>query len=614
MNGSAPEITANKETTAASKNGSDPDWGSGPFSFFSAKADGESRDSMVPDRGGNGSKMSRFTFFLFLVGIAYAQEPTPEATGADWAHYGGTQRSLRYSALDTVNRTNVKGLTPAWIFQTGYLENLESTPIVVDGVMYVITPRLRIMALNAATGELIWKYEYGALRPGVGGGEVLLLNRGVTVAQGKVFFGTSDNYLIALDAKTGQEEWRVAVDDARQCGCGITSAPLIAKDKIIIGGTGGEVAHRGYLTAFYVANGKFAWRWYVVPAPGEKGNDTWKGDSWRFGGGAPWLTGSFDAQLNTVYWGTGNASSDFENSARFIEANNDKESNLYTASIVALDVDTGKLRWYRQQVPNDVWDYDSSYECLLVDRQIGGRFRKLLIHVGKTGLIFVLDRETGALVRVFSAAEVRTWISGVTEDGKLLGRREPKLGTTVNVCPSVMGFKSWNSTAYSPRTGFVYIPAVEICNDLTARAQEAKEGQLLLGGGVNGTLPPGRTTYGHVDAWDPFTGRRVWTYPTKYPLGASMLATAGDLVFTGDPEGNFFALDALNGEKLWNFQTGAGNRGSAITYSVNGRQFIATPTGWERTIFGAFMARLFPEVEFRAGSSIVVFALPENVK
>lgn len=234
------------------------------------------------------------------------------STRADWPHYGGTQAAWRFSALAQINRSNVKSLAPAWMFQTGdYSDGLHSTPIVRDGVMYLITPRNQVFALDAATGRLIWNYKPPTPRPGRPGGQVLILNRGVAVADGKVFFGSADNFLVALDQKSGREIWRVAVDDAKRCGCNITAAPLIVKDKVVVGGTAADAAHRGYLTAFHASTGRLAWRWYVIPGPGEKGHETWKGDSWKFGGGAPWMTGSFDADLNLVYWDTGNASGDF---------------------------------------------------------------------------------------------------------------------------------------------------------------------------------------------------------------------------------------------------------------------------------------------------------------
>ena len=533
----------------------------------------------------------------------------------DWPTYNGDYSGRRYSALDQINGSNVKSLTPAWIFQTGdYSDGLHSTPLVRDGIMYVITPRNQVFALEAATGRVEWQYKPPASRPARPGGQVYALNRGVAIADGKVFFGSIDNFLVALDQKTGREVWRVAVDDAKQCGCNITAAPLVVKDKVVVGGTGADAAHRGYLTAFDASTGRLAWRWHVIPGPGEKGNDTWKGDSWKFGGGAPWMTGSFDPALNLVYWGTGNASGDFYDAERNPGGDKSKDVNLYTASLVALDADTGKLRWYHQEVPDDEYDFDSSYEVILFDREVRGQMRRLLAHMNKSGLTFVLDRVTGEVLRAFSVPEVQTWIAGVTEDGKLIGRKDPELGKAVNICPSVAGAKSWNSMAYSPRTGYLYMPLLEMCNAITANPQEAQEGRFRANGGISMNLPPNRSAYGHVDAWDPLTGKRAWSVPFQYPMLASMLATAGDLVFTGDPEGNLFALDARDGSRLWSYQTGAGHRGSSISYSVNGRQFIATTTGWQQSITGGFAASMFPEQTFRVGSSVVVFALPEAAK
>ncbi|PWU00161.1 MAG: quinonprotein alcohol dehydrogenase [Terriglobia bacterium] len=549
----------------------------------------------------------RFLTILLAVTAAHAQDAG--ATRADWAHNGGTPFSWRYSALDQINSSNINRLTPAWLFQTGdYAENLQATPIVVDGVMYLITARARVFALEAATGREIWHYRYP--EPAVGG---FVGNRGVAVGDGKVFFGTKNNYIVALDQKTGRELWRVNTDDTRQCGCNITAAPLVANGKVIIGGTGGDGAHRGYITAFNSKNGRLAWRWYVIPGPGEKGNETWKGDSWRFGGGSPWLTGSYDAALNLVYWGTGNAAADFYDADRVAPGTDKgKDVNLFTASVVALDADTGKLRWYHQEVPDDIWDYDSSYEVLLVDRVIRGRMRQALVHMNKSGLTSVLDRATGEFLGAFSVPEVRNWITGVTEDGKLVGRNEPELGKTTTICPSAAGAKSWNSMAYSPRTGYLYVPVNEMCNDVTPNNRGPEEGRNYMNAEFPMKLIPERTTHSHVDAWDPVTGKRAWSMPYKYVLLASMLATAGDLVFTGNPEGEFFALDGKSGNKLWSYQTGAGHRGGAVSYAVNGRQYIATTTGWHSSVVGGAVAALFPDQDWRLGSTLVVFALPEG--
>jgi alcohol dehydrogenase (cytochrome c) len=532
------------------------------------------------------------------------------ATRDEWPHYGGTQSAWRYSGLDQINTKNVKTLAPVWAFQTGdYDYGLQATPLAIGGVLYFPTARSQVYALDAVTGRVIWHYKYPLPRRSYS----YIQNRGVAVHDGKVFVGTYDNYVVALDQKTGAEVWKVAVDDAAQCGCNFDAAPLIVKDKVIVGGTGGDGAHRGYLTAFYLKTGRLAWRFYTIPAPGEKGNETWKGDSWKYGGGATWMTGSFDPELNLVYWGVGNAAADLYAGDRD-PGNSAAGVNLYTDSVVALDADTGKLKWYYQEVPKDVWDYDGAYECVLIDREVRGRMRKLLVHLNKSGDAFVLDRVTGEFLSAFPFVEHHTWISGMTEDGKLLGRLEPVEGKNTFICPSASGGKSWNQIAYSPRTGWVYTPSLEFCNDLIARPQKAEEGRSFIGGNWFLKPPPDGPAYSHIDAYDPITGKRQWTFRYRYMLFASILATAGDLIFTGDPEGFFFALDARNGNKLWSFQTGNGHRGGSVTYRVNGRQYVATPSGWGSAIT-SLMTTVWPETEsIVTGSALMAFAVPEETR
>jgi alcohol dehydrogenase (cytochrome c) len=527
------------------------------------------------------------------------------ATRENWPHYGGTQYSWRYSALDQINAANIKRLVPAWVYQTGdYEMGLQSTPIVIDGTMYVSTSRNQIHALDAATGRVLWIYRYPVPRGPVPYGPQ---NRGVAIGDGKVFIGTWDNSLVAVDQKIGREVWRVNLEDVKQCGCNITAAPLIVKDKVVVGQSGGDSAHRGYLTAFDMKTGRLAWRFYAIPGPGEPGHETWKGDSWKFGGGAPWMTGSFDSGLNLVIWGMGNAAADNYADSR-------TGSNLYTGSVVALDADTGRLKWHYQEIPQDVWDFDSAYECVLVDLPVNGQIRKLVVHVNKSGHTFVLDRENGRFLRAFPINKYSNWAQGITEDGKIVGRRDPVVGKPVMICPSVAGGKSWNQMAYSPLTKWVYVPAIEWCNDIIARPQEPEEGRGFIGGTWITKHPPGDRAHSHLDAWNPVTGQKMWTYNYKYSLMASVLTTAGNLVFSGDPEGFFFALDARTGEKLWSFQTGAGHRGSSVTYAVKGRQYVATPTGWGSLAAGSSPA-LWPEAEnFRPGSSVFVFALPESAR
>jgi alcohol dehydrogenase (cytochrome c) len=549
----------------------------------------------------------RMLIFIAFASVVPAQDG---ATRADWSYHGGTHFAWRYSALDQVNRTNVSKLVPVWAFQTGDYENgLQSTPIVIDGRLYLSTSRSQVFALDAATGRLIWQFKYPLPRGTVPYGPQ---NRGIAVGGGHVLLASYDDYLVAIDEKTGEEAWRTSLDDARQCGCTVTGAPLVVKDKVIVGGAGGDSAHRGYLTAINLKTGRVAWRFYTIPGPGEKGHETWKGDSWRFGGGATWMTGSFDPALNLVYWGVGNAAADLDSRPRF--SGEGDGANLYTASIVALDADTGKLKWYHQEVPKDVWDFDSAYECVLIDREVRGQMRRLLVHVNKGGYAFVLDRVTGEYLNGYPIVDNHTWTSGLTEDGKFVGRVEPIEGKSTLICPSALGGKSWNEMAYSPRTRFLYTPTMELCSQETVIAQDAHEGRGFSGGSWVYTRPPDGTYRSHLDAYDPVTGKRQWSYPYKYFLLASILATGGDLIFTGDPEGFFFALDARTGSKLWSFQTGSGHRGSAVTYTVNGRQYVATPSGWG-SIASRAMSDLWPEAEaFRGGSTLTVFALPEGTR
>jgi len=545
----------------------------------------------------------RLMFCCLALGVALAQEG---ATRNDWPYHGGTQYAWRYSGLNQINTSNVKNLVPAWMFQTGDYENgLQSTPIVLDGVLYLGTSRDQIFALDAATGKLIWQYNYP---PGTGG-----QGKGVAVGAGKVFMGTHDDYVVALDQKTGKEAWKTAMDDATQCGCRIISAPLFLKDKVVVGNAGGDGAFRGYLTALDANTGRVAWRFYTIPGPGERGHETWKGDSWKFGGGATWMTGSFDPALNLVYWGVGNAAGDVYAGDRFVGERPDG-ANLYSASVVAVDGDTGKLRWYYQEVPKDVWDYDAAYECVLVDREVRGQLRKLLLHVNKNGYLFVLDRTNGQFLGAYPISDNHNFAAGITEDGKWVNRLEPVEDRMTFICPSPSGGKSWNENAFSPRTGYIYTPGLELCSNYIARKQEPQEGRGFSAGNWDHVPPHDGSARSHLDAWDPVTGKRIWSYPYKYFLLASILATGGDLIFTGNPEGEFFALDARNGNKLWDFQTGAGHRGSAITYSVNGRQYIATPTGWG-SIVGRIMLEVFPDAKnVRNGSTLIVFALPQGAR
>ena len=551
--------------------------------------------------------MIRHSLALVCAVAAFAAEVTTQRLNnsakepQNWLTYSGDYKAWRYSTLDQINKSNVKKLRPVWIHQNGKLEGGYSpTPLIADGVMYLTSPWNRVFALDAATGKEIWHYYYPAPK------EMGLIygpwNRGVALGHGLVFMGTVDNHLVALDAKTGNEVWNVTIESRKECGCNITGAPLVVKDKVIVGVTGGDSAHRGYLNAFHAKTGKRAWRFWTIPGKGEPGNETWEGDSWKYGGGSTWLTGSYDSELNLVYWGVGNPAADFYGDGR-------KGANLYTDSVIALDADTGKLKWYNQLIPHDVWDWDAGYELVLLDVNVEGRPRKILISPNKGGFTWVLDRRTGEFLNAWPIADNINWISGIDKKGNLLNRLEPKVGVPTTVCPSIGGGRSWNHGAYSPKTGLFYQTGIEWCQQVTVQKEEARPAETFFGGVFELRKALKGESGGHFAAYDPVTGKRVWQYKSRYPLLASALATAGDLVFTGDPEGYFMAFDAANGEKLWSFQTGSGHRGSPVTYQVNGKQYIAVPAGWGSAV-GGLMPQLWPEVEdFPAGCALVVFAL-----
>ena len=557
---------------------------------------------------------SLFTGVLILIsslnGFLGAAEVTArrlieaEKEPNNWLTYSGTYNAWRYSPLDQINKTTIRKLVPVWAFQTGKVDGgFSSTPLVADGVMYLSSSWNRVFAINAVTGKELWHYYYPIPKNfGLSYGP---WNRGVALGHGLVFMGTIDNHLLALDAGTGKEVWNVNIESMSLCGCNITGAPLVVKDKVIVGVTGGDSAHRGYINAFDAKTGKRAWRFWTIPGPGEKGHETWLGDSWKYGGGSSWMTGSYDPELNLVYWGVGNPAPDFYGEIR-------AGANLYTDSIVALDPDTGQLKWYYQEIPHDVWDWDSAYECVLLDISLQGTMRKILVNPNKGGYTWVLDRTNGKFSNAWPLAENINWIKGIDAEGNLLGRNEAPIGKPTLICPAIGGGRSWNHAAYSPKTGMFYSTGLEWCQQLTVRKEDPKPGAEFMGAVFEFRKPPQGEAGGHFDAYDPVSGKKHWTYKSKYPLLASALATGGDLVFTGDPEGNFLAFDARTGEKVWSFNTGSGHRGSPVSYSVSGKQYIAVPSGW-----GSAVAALFPQIwpeteDFPGGCTLFVFALPES--
>lgn len=518
----------------------------------------------------------------------------------NWLTYYGTYDGQRYSDLDQINKDNVRRLSPAWVFQAGATGmhsgastySFEASPIIVEGVMYVSGPDGKCWALDAKTGEELWRYKHASPY------DVSLccgnVNRGVAVGHGKVYMVTLNAHIIALDATTGVKVWDVTNGDVRAGESG-SVAPLIVKDMVICGSAGGEFGVRGHLDAFDAHTGERRWRRYMVPKPGEPGSETWPddGEAWQRGGGNCWVTPTYDPELELLYQGTGNPAPDFDGAVR-------PGDNLYTDSVVAVDVNTGEIRWHYQFTPHDLWDYDSTMENLLFDAPDG---RKLLAHADKNGYFFVLDRTNGELVRVFPFVDRITW-GEITPEGKVTAKVYPdEEGVPVHFWPGPAGGKEWTHMSYSRQTGLIYIPVQEVGATATRRRREFKESIPYWGAGVAVDI---EDFYGFVSAVDPLTGEEKWRWRNEYPMCASNVTTAGGLVFQGTPTGEFVALDAETGEKLWSFQCGSGHHSSPSVYSVDGRQYLAVPTGWGGWIEG-FLPGLLGAA---AGDALFVFALP----
>jgi alcohol dehydrogenase (cytochrome c) len=518
----------------------------------------------------------------------------------NWLTYYGAYDGQRYSPLDQINTENVKRLTPAWVFQRGPIGlhagpstySFEAAPIVVDGVMYVSGWDGWVWCIDARTGNELWTYHHEIpFDTSLCCGNV---NRGVAVANGKVFVVTLNAHVLALDAVTGKPVWDKTYGDVR-AGESATVAPLVVKNLVIVGSSGGEFGVRGHLDAFDLDTGRQAWRTYTVPKPGEPGSDTWPkdGQAWARGGANCWVTGTYDPELNLLYWGTGNPCPDFDGGVR-------EGDNLYTDSVVAVDPDNGQIRWHYQYTPHDLWDYDSVMENILFE--LDGR--KLLAHFDKNGYFFVLDRTNGQLVRVTPFGERINW-GEISADGKVTPKVYPQNeGEPVHVWPGPAGAKEWTHAAYSPKTQMFYVPVLDVGAEITLRHREFKESIPYWGASVNVDI---KDVNGFVKAFDASTGQERWRYRDDKPISASVLATGGDLVFVGEATGEFDAFNAQTGELLWQFQTGSGHHNNPTTYSIDGRQYIAVPTGWGAWVEG-FAPTMFGAPR---GDALFVFALPE---
>lgn len=526
---------------------------------------------------------------LFVSGQVGAQVPYDRIVNAteepeNWLTYNGDYMSQRYSRLDQITPDNVTNLELKWILQNQVFGAWQSNPIIVDGVMYVTERPNSVMAVDASTGRVFWKFRHTPsenARVCCGAN-----NRGVAVLDDRVFMGTLDARLIALDRINGQPLWNTEVADVN-LAYSVTMAPLVVKDKIIVGVGGGEYGIRGYVAAFDAETGEQAWKTYTIPGPGELGHDSWEGDDWEHGGASVWITGSFDPELNLTYWGVGNPGPDWNAGQR-------PGDNLFSDSVIALDADTGELEWYFQFTPNDGYDYDAVQVPVLADMVWRGEPKKVMMWANRNGYFYVLDRVTGLFLEGKPFVTVN-WSSGLDENGRPIPTPQPEGMPTY---PGNQGGTNWYPPSYSPRTGLFYFSAWE--NYATIyRAEESEyvPGQAFLGGGFSVLAPSpdaptigiGRTNpinnwtdevgYASLKAMDPQTGEAVWSYNQYDVSDSGMLTTATDLLFTGGREGYFHAIDARSGDLIWNVNLGGQIVMAPVTYMVDGIQYVSVISG-----------------------------------
>ena len=501
----------------------------------------------------------------------------------NWLTYSGSYKSNRHSRLDQITPANVIDLELQWVFQAQSLETFEATPLVVDGIMYVTEPTNTVVALDAKLGRIFWIYEYtpsSTARPCCGA-----INRGLAILDNTIFMATVDANLIALDATSGKPLWKTNVGDP-EAGYALTMAPLVIKDKVVVGTAGGEFGIRGFIAAYDAQSGEEAWKFYTIPGPGEPGHETWQADDWEHGGASAWITGSYDPDLNLTYWGIGNPGPDWNPSQR-------PGDNLYSDSVVALDADTGELEWYFQFTPNDPYDYDSVQIPVLIDAPDGaGGTLKLMLWGNRNGFFYVLDRDSGRFLSGSPFVDVN-WASGLDDSGRPVLTPQPPGATTF---PGVQGGTNWYSPSYSPSTGLFYVSIWERYGSVfEPEEQEYQAGRMFVGGRFVSPIPGAADMpvlrRGHINNWteaagngaviaiDPRTGRQEWRFGMTDVTVSGILTTGSDLLFTGSREGYFQALDAATGDLLWKQTLGGMIANGPMSYMVDGTQFVAVASG-----------------------------------
>lgn len=497
---------------------------------------------------------------------------------AEWLTYGRDYRNWRYSPLAEITPDNAAELEPVWTFSTGgQFGGLEATPLFRDGVLYFSADYGRVFAVDARSGNIVWHYE-----PEYEDGLTAMLccgpiHRGIAMKDDLVFVARLDAKLVALNRADGTVAWEQKIDEW-QNGVTANSAPLVVGDHVIVGISGGEYGVRGYLKSYNAKTGAQEWQTFTVPAPGEPGSDTWpEGDAWKTGGGPTWLTGSYDAETNTLYWGTGNPGP--------WTADTRPGDNLWTCAMLALDPDSGKIKWGFQYTPNDAWDYDGMSTPILVDATLDGQDRKLAVVSNRNGFFYAIDRNSGEFVYAFPLVEGINWTSGLdpkTGRPTINEAMKPKTGggRVEPIVPGLEGGTNWFPPAYDPESGLFYVAVNQWGMALTPWEKGKlvyKPGDLYMG--VDYQMYRMGDTIGRIMAIDIANKKVVWAAESPLPLFAGMLVTKGGVLFTGDQRGRVLALEAKTGKELWSFQTGSGINASPITYELDGKQYVAILSG-----------------------------------
>jgi len=495
-----------------------------------------------------------------------AQLATARA-GANWPSYNGDYTGQRYSSLDQIDRGNVGRLQVQWVFHASNSNLLETTPVVVDGLMFV-TAANDAWALDARAGRAVWHYSRPVTQ-GLIDDASSHHNRGVGVWHSRVYMETDNAHLLCLDGRSGRLIWDVAYAPEGNRNYGATSAPLVVKDKVLVGTSGGDDGVRGFVAAYDAESGKLAWRFWTIPGPGEFGSESWPGDMYLRGGATTWMPGTYDPELNTLYWATSNPAPDFDGAPR-------PGDDLYSDSVLALDPDTGKLKWYFQFTPHDLFDYDANETPVLVN--LDGR--ELLLQANRNGFVYALDRTNGKFLSAAPFVKKLNWAKGIDDHGRPVRTGVAPAVAGAMICPGYSGATNWYSPAWNPSTRLFYFMAIENCQNYFLKPQEFAEGKEFYATGVKRI--PGEESEKILLAWDPAARRFAWKYPQARGSGWSaggVMSTAGGLVFFGNDSEGFEAADAQTGASLWYFNTGQTMHASPMSYAVNGKQYVAIAAG-----------------------------------